>query len=728
MSEVATAFVSLIPSAKGFGAGVGRVVNGDMQTAGKKAGGVFGGGLMVGAKSFLGPMAAMFAATAGASFFSDSISQASDLAESGNKITAVFGDATAEIEAYADKGAKALGQNKLAVLDAASTFGVFGKAAGLTGGPLAQFSTDLTGLSTDLASFYNTSPQEAVEAIGAAMRGESEPIRKFGVLLDDASMRSQALKMGLISTTKQALTPQQKVLAAQALIMAQTSDAQGDFARTSGGLANQQRILSAQWTDLKGVLGSAFLPAVTGVVGFLNSSVVPVLAKVAGAVGPVIKVIGDATRGFFDFLKTGKTGSLAKMFDLPKDSPLLGMLTSARDAIAPLVGYARRLFRTITETKAGGGGPLASLIGLGKAVLPILRQLGDFIMTSLIPTIGRIAGVIQTNFVPAFQLIASFIMGKVIPALTQFAGFFAAQIMPRLTSLAALVMNTLVPVFASFAAFITTRIVPGMVSLGGAILGAAQKAQPFIAYVVRIVSLMGGLAVKIIGKVVPAILKFAGPVFGLLFKVLGTAIGWIGRILGWVGTMGNKFLDAGAKIGQFASAVSDKLGDVVRWFKELPGRIVKGIGNLGKKLYGKGRDLVQGLLDGAGSILPKIGQFFLDKLPAWIRGPFKQALGIASPSKVFAGYGRNVGQGLIEGLNTQVEPVRSAVGDLTDAATPRMRAAQIAGQLGTATLADGIAASARVFAPTIVNNYPAPERASESLAMSLRRAQYAMGA
>jgi len=66
--------------------------------------------------------------------------------------------------------------------------------------------------------------------------------------------------MGIISSTKEALTPQQKVLAASELILKQTSAAQGDFARTSGGLANQQRILLAEIKNIAVEFGTSFLP------------------------------------------------------------------------------------------------------------------------------------------------------------------------------------------------------------------------------------------------------------------------------------------------------------------------------------------------------------------------------------------------------------------------------------------------------------------------------------
>ena len=77
------------------------------------------------------------------------------------------------------------------------------------------------------------------------MRGESEPIRQFGVLLDDATLKQRAMTMGLYDG-KGALDQHARVLAAQAEILAQTSDAQGDFARTADGLANSQRIAAAE--------------------------------------------------------------------------------------------------------------------------------------------------------------------------------------------------------------------------------------------------------------------------------------------------------------------------------------------------------------------------------------------------------------------------------------------------------------------------------------------------
>lgn len=201
----------------------------------------------------------------------DSIQAASNYGESLSKVNVLFGDTGSRIEAFADTASQAFGQSANQALDAAATFATFGKAAGMQGPALANFAEELTVLSSDLASFYNTDVEQAIQAIGSALRGENEPIRKFGVLLDDATLRAKAFEMGLIDTTKNALTPQQKSLAAYQVIMAQTTDAQGDFERTSDGLANSQKTLSAVFADLQKEIGIALLPTFQSFVDWMKT-------------------------------------------------------------------------------------------------------------------------------------------------------------------------------------------------------------------------------------------------------------------------------------------------------------------------------------------------------------------------------------------------------------------------------------------------------------------------
>jgi phage-related protein len=302
--ELATAYVSIVPSASGIRASMLKEFGPDIDRAasdsGDRAGRGFAGGFGTHLKAIAGTAAAVFAGQAAIGFLKDSVSAASDLGETVTKATQIFGqEAVPALEKYASTAATTMGQSRQQALDAAATFGVFGKSAGLAGGDLVDFSTEMVGLSSDLASFGNTTVDEAIESIGAALRGEAEPIRKYGILLDDATLRQRALSLGIISTTKDALTPAQKVLAAQAEILAQTSDAQGDFARTSGGLANQQRILAAQVSNLKARFGEALLPAMTALAKMANTVLLPALERFIPLMGAgITEAIGKAGTAF----------------------------------------------------------------------------------------------------------------------------------------------------------------------------------------------------------------------------------------------------------------------------------------------------------------------------------------------------------------------------------------------------------------------------------------------
>jgi methyl-accepting chemotaxis protein len=232
------------------------------------------------------------------------INAASDLEESMSKVGVIFGEGADEIEAFAETAAKELGQSKQAVLDAAGTFGTFGKAAGLANEDLAVFSNDLTALASDMASFNNAEPEEVIEAIGAGLRGESEPLRRFGVLLNDATLKAEAMALGIYDGTG-ALTDQQKILAAQEAIFKQTGDAQGDFQRTSEGLANQSRIMKAQFEDVTAELGAALLPIVLKILPVFadladfvseNTDLVLILAGVIGGLATAVVVANIAMK------------------------------------------------------------------------------------------------------------------------------------------------------------------------------------------------------------------------------------------------------------------------------------------------------------------------------------------------------------------------------------------------------------------------------------------------
>ena len=250
----------------------------------------FGGSI----DSFLKP--ALIGAAAAAGVFAvkiagDAIKAARDLGETQNKVNVIFGQSSRSILQFSETAVTSLGQTQEQALSAAATFAQFGKAAGLAGTDLVGFSTELVTLSADLASFNNSTPEQAITAIGAALRGEAEPLRSFGVLLDDATLRAKALEMGIYDGSG-ALTQQQKVLAAHKVILAQTKDAQGDFSRTSEDLANTQRILTAAVENAKAEIGKGLVDAIESVSRAMGGS-----QGMAGIVEDTGRDVGNFTRG-----------------------------------------------------------------------------------------------------------------------------------------------------------------------------------------------------------------------------------------------------------------------------------------------------------------------------------------------------------------------------------------------------------------------------------------------
>ena len=224
------------------------------------------------------------------------VQSASDLNESISKSNVIFGSSAKAIQAWAATADQALGLSQTAALEAAGNFAILGQSAGLTGKDLATFSTDLTGLAADLASFNNTSTDEAITALAAGLRGESEPLRRFGVLLSENAVQAKAMEMGLAATAKE-LTDQDKVLARNALILEQTTLQQGDFARTADGAANQQRILAAEIENSRAAIGEGLLPAYKDLLGVLvnvadwagkNSTTVRNLAVAVGVLSAAV--------------------------------------------------------------------------------------------------------------------------------------------------------------------------------------------------------------------------------------------------------------------------------------------------------------------------------------------------------------------------------------------------------------------------------------------------------
>lgn len=235
---------------------------------------------------------------------------ASDLKETVSKTEQVFGKATKTVKNFGKESASAFGMSRKAALDFSSSFGLILQGAGETEAKSADMSVALAKLSADLASFYNVDVEDAAQKLKSGLVGEAEPLRAFGIMLSENAVKSKAMAMGFKEVAGQ-LTEAQKVQARYQIILDQTAKSQGDFARTSDGLANQTRITKALFADLAADLGETLLPYAQQFVKWVREMLQAFrdlspeqkemavrIAMIAAAIGPLL-IVGGQMIAFF---------------------------------------------------------------------------------------------------------------------------------------------------------------------------------------------------------------------------------------------------------------------------------------------------------------------------------------------------------------------------------------------------------------------------------------------
>lgn len=234
-----------------------------------------------------------------------SIKAASDFEETKNKAVVVFGEMADSVVRNADRSATALGIGKTAYLDYASSIAAALKAGGMGVQESAALAEQAVQHFADLASFHNAQVQDVALAWQSAIRGQYEPIQKYFPYITNEYLKTYGIANGLIDENTTTLTANQRAIILNAIALnEQLNPAMNDFAETSDGLANQTRILKAQWQDALVLLGQNFLPVALQVVQALNSllekmnALSPVQQKMvlgfAGLLaitGPVLKLI-----------------------------------------------------------------------------------------------------------------------------------------------------------------------------------------------------------------------------------------------------------------------------------------------------------------------------------------------------------------------------------------------------------------------------------------------------
>lgn len=235
------------------------------------------------------------------------VKAASDLNENINKVGVAFKKNAKQVMDWSKTSISSMGLAQSSALEAASLFGDMATSMGLSTQKAAKMSTSLVQLGADLASFKNISFEEAQTALAGVFTGETESLKRLGIVMTEVNLLEYAKQQG-ITKTIQEMTQSEKVQLRYNYIMAKTANAQGDFIRTGGGTANQIRITQEKFKQLSATLGAQLLPIANRVLGVLQKFMDRIsklsqkqqtwllrILAVTAAIGPLLIIVGKLT-------------------------------------------------------------------------------------------------------------------------------------------------------------------------------------------------------------------------------------------------------------------------------------------------------------------------------------------------------------------------------------------------------------------------------------------------
>ena len=253
------------------------------------------GGLRSVAGKLAGALAAAFAVQKVIQFGAACIQLGSDVAEVQNVVDVSFGRMAYKMEEFADTAITSFGMSELAAKKTGSTYMAMAKGMGIADDAASDMAIALTGLSGDVASFFNLSQEDAAYKLRSIFTGETEALKDLGVVMTQANLQQYAMANGMNSNI-QAMSQAERVALQYSFVMDSLKLAQGDFLRTQDSWANQTRILSMQWQQFMSIIGQALTTVLLPVVKMLNT-IVAALINMANAFNAVItSIFGGAQK------------------------------------------------------------------------------------------------------------------------------------------------------------------------------------------------------------------------------------------------------------------------------------------------------------------------------------------------------------------------------------------------------------------------------------------------
>lgn len=308
------------------------------------------GGIQKLAKNAGKALASAFAVKKIIDFGKECLELGSDLAEVQNVVDITFPAMSKKVDEFAQDAANAFGLSETMAKQFTGTLGAMAKAFGFSEKAAYDMSTTLTGLAGDVASFYNLSQDAAYTKLKSVFTGETESLKDLGIVMTQTALDSYALANGFGKTTAK-MTEAEKVALRYQFVQEQLAGATGDFARTSGGWANQVRILSLQFDSLKASIGQGLINLFTPIIKVINT-----------LVGKLMLLAG-VFKSFTEMITGTKSSDMAA--DMENTAQAAGNAASAvegvGDAAAASAKKAKRAIagfdnlQTLDKQEEGGG-------------------------------------------------------------------------------------------------------------------------------------------------------------------------------------------------------------------------------------------------------------------------------------------------------------------------------------------------------------------------------------
>lgn len=508
-----------------------------------------------------------------------SVQAASDAQQSIGGTESIFGKFAQNVIKTSDQAATAYGLSANEYRENANLIGALLKNQGVEMSALGGETEKLVARGADLASMFGGTTADAVGALSAAFKGEFDSLDKYGINLNATKIQAELAAKGQDKLTGAALDAA-KQQATMSLVMGQSSDAAGNFARESDTLAGKQAVATAQVENLKAKLGTALLP---------------VLAKVTGALTKVVEfltkhsTIAQVLAGVLGVLAVAVLAVNAAMLLNPAVLVVAGI--AALIAVLVVAYQRSETFRSAVQSVAAA---------FTTNVLPALRSFAAFITGQVIPKVIQIAQAIGAKLKPIITQLAQTFQSQVVPALQKAAAKFR-EMWPTIQRIITVVIS-LYGKFLTFVATVAGKVIPVVIRVAGFFLSKMIPAiTNTISVGVQIISKMIEIGTAIVnaGKKAAEFVKSITSKFGEAIRFIA---GIPGKVTGALGDLGGLLLNAGRDliqgfingIGEMFGAVQDKLGD-------LTGKLTSWKGPPKKDkvlLRPAGRMIIEGLIKG----------------------------------------------------------------------------------------------------------------------------------